>query len=267
MESRNPYPLIHEKKLLLILFLCFLFLLPACLPLASTPETPTETIAPTLTVTPTPTIVWFPPTATYTPYPTRGTTPTPDLRPGLGQVILEDNFSDADNWTLSSTTQGSIALGKQELSVVVSEPKTYLYSVRKSPELSDFYLEITASPNLCQGMDEYGLLLRFSSPGDFYRFSLTCNAQIRLDRIAGGQASSPQTWMVSGDVPPGAPSFCRLAVWMVGDELRFFVNDQFQFSVQDPLLTSGNIGVFARSGGNQIVSVTFSDLVVKEIHP
>ncbi|MGE5222735.1 MAG: hypothetical protein ACM3PY_09865 [Omnitrophica WOR_2 bacterium] len=226
-----------------------------------------ETVAPTLAFTPTPTILWFPPTATFTPFPTRGITPTPDLRPGLGKIILEDDFSSADNWTLSSTNQGSIALGKHELSVVVSEPKTYLYSVRKTPELSNFYLEITASPNLCQGMDEYGLLLRFSSPGDFYRFSLTCNAQIRLDRIAAGEASSPQTWMISGDVPPGAPSLCRLAVWAQGDELRFFVNDQFQFSVRDPMLKSGNIGVFARSSGNTIESVIFSDLVIKEIHP
>ncbi len=59
---------------------------------------------------------------------------------------------------------------------------------------------------------------------------------------------------------------CRLAVWARGGELRFFVNDQFQFSINDPLLKSGNIGVFARSSGNAIESVIFSDLVIKEIH-
>ncbi len=267
MEPGNLHPPRHRQKRFLVPLLCFLLLLPACFPVSSTEEMPTETVAPTLTVTPTPTIIWFPPTPTFTPFPTRSITPTPDLRPGLGKVILQDDFSSADEWILSSTSQGSVALGKNELSVVVSEPKTYLYSVRKSPELSDFYLEITASPNLCQGMDEYGLLLRFSSPGDFYRFSLTCNAQIRLDRLVGGEASSPQTWMVSGDAPPGAPSICRLAVWAAGSELRFFVNDQFQFSVKDPTITRGNIGVFARSAGNNIESVIFSDLIIKEIHP
>ena len=47
--------------------------------------------------------------------------------------------------------------------------------------------------------------------------------------------------------------------------MRFFINDEYQFSVRDPLLASGRLGVFARSAGDTAVTVNFSNLVVREI--
>jgi hypothetical protein len=47
--------------------------------------------------------------------------------------------------------------------------------------------------------------------------------------------------------------------------MRFFINDEFQFSINDRILATGLIGVFARSGGETAVTVSFSDLVVYQI--
>ena len=249
-----------------LLVILFQLTVSACAP-AVTPEITLEaTITPTLTATPTATIVWFPPTSTPTPFPTRVITPTQDHRPSLGEVLLTDDFSSPDSWLLGRTSSGSAALGKNELTIAISEPGAYVYSVRQTPVFSDFYVEITASPTLCRGQDEYGLLIRMSSPGDFYRFSLSCDGQVRLDRLVGGAASSPQPWTPSGSVPPGAPSSSRLGVWALGKEMRFFVNDEYQFTVNDPLLPSGNLGVFARSAGQLDVTVSFSDLIVYDIN-
>lgn len=46
------------------------------------------------------------------------------------------------------------------------------------------------------------------------------------------------------------------------NEMRFFINDVFQFSVMDPSITSGLIGVFARAFGEDHVTVNFSALKV-----
>ena len=73
--------------------------------------------------------------------------------------------------------------------------------------------------------------------------------------------------MMSGAIPPGAPSTSRMAVWARGSEMRFFANDEYLFTVHDPLLPSGSLGVFARSSGDLAVTVNFSDLVVKKIIP
>jgi hypothetical protein len=70
---------------------------------------------------------------------------------------------------------------------------------------------------------------------------------------------------LSGAVPPGAPSISRLAVWVKGKEMRFFVNEEYQFTVSDPMLPEGTIGVFARSAGDNAVTINYSELVIRSI--
>lgn len=189
------------------------------------------------------------------------------MRPSLGEIILEDNFSSSDPWTTSRTTEGSALIGANELTISIPDQKLYLTSLRQEPLLGDFYIEITAGPTFCQEQDEYGLLLRYTSPGDFYRIAASCDGKVRLDRLYRDQASSPQPWLLSGALPIGAPSRSRLAVWVRGRELRVFVNDEFQFMISDPQHTQGQIGVFARSTGGHLLTVGFSNLVIRQITP
>lgn len=234
--------------------------LSACLP--TTPPPPLPRSTPTDTLTPTSTVVWFPPTATNTPNPTIAYSPTPEFKPGIGAVILEDGFNSPNHWLTGDMGKGTIALGLNELSLALTQSKGYLFSFRDEPTFDDFYAEITASPSLCTGQDEYGMLIRYNSPVDFYRFSLSCDGQTRLDKLYSGIASSPQPWLKTSSVPSAAPSSSRISVWAVGSEMRFFINGGFQFSVNDRMLPRGMIGVFVRSGGDTAVTVHFSDLVV-----
>jgi hypothetical protein len=264
---RNSNLFSMNVKLKVLLGYCLLAVL--CVSCVATPtltETPTNTpVLPTPSITPT--IIWFPPTATPTPFPTPIVTPTADMRPKLGEILFQDDFSDSKAWLLSQTTEGSIALGKNELTIAIGENPAYLYSVRQEPIFTDFYLEIMAATSLCRDFDEYGVLFRVSPTGDYYRFSLSCNGQVRLDRVIGGQASSPQPWLLSGAVPPGAPGSARIGIAVVGAKMDFFVNGQYQFSIKDPALTSGAVGVFARSASKMAVTVNFSDLAVYKVVP
>ncbi|MEA3349726.1 MAG: hypothetical protein U9Q82_03810 [Chloroflexota bacterium] len=241
----------------------FAYFLTACLPMATPPHFPTET--PTPADTATPTVIWFPSTQTPTTVATVIHSPTPESRPGVGAILMSDGFYLPTEWTLQNTASTSISVGGNELTLALSQPKGYIYSIQEGALFSDFYAEITASTNLCSGLDEYGMLIRYNSPSNFYRFSLSCNGQIRLDRVYAGTPSSPQAWMPSTSVPSAAPSISRLGVWAAGDEMRFFVNDQYQFSVSDSLFPSGALGVFIRSGGETAVTVSFSDLVVRSV--
>ncbi len=250
-----------------LFYYCLLILLCSSCAVAPTIVVlPTDTpLAQTETVTPT--IVWFPPTATPTPFPTPIVTPTVDMRPKIGQILFEDDFTDAKAWTSSQSDAGSVALGKNELAIAIGETNAYLFSIHEAPIFTNFYLEITAQTSLCRDLDEYGVLFRVSPTIDYYRFSLSCNGQVRLDRVKDGQASSPQPWILSGSVPPGAPGTARIGIAALGSEMSFFVNGQFQFSIHDPVLTSGGVGVFARSANKMAVTVNFSDLVVYEVNP
>lgn len=254
-------------KTVLVAILFSAFATGACAPfLLPLPPLPTNTLLPP-TSTFTPTIVWFPPTATNTPLPTAtySITPTLDIHPSYGNLLFSDDFSDQLNWSLGLIAAGSIALGKRELSLAINQPKSYISSLRQGTILDDFYIEITASPSICRGDDEYGLLLRVSPALDFYRFGLTCDGEARLDRFLNGIASSPQPPTLFGTIPPGAPSSSRLGVWALGKEMLFYANGEYLFSANDTVLFNGGIGVFARASGEDVVTVNFSELEVYQV--
>jgi hypothetical protein len=239
----------------------------ACVPLfIPISPLPTNTPLPP-TSTSTATTVWFPSTATYTPLPTvtYSITPTLDTHPSYGNLLFTDDFSDQAQWNLGRSSAGNIALGKKEISLAINQPRGYLSTLRQNTVLDDFYLEITASPSICRGKDEYGLLLRVSPSLDFFRFGLTCNGEARLDRILDGHASSLQPLIMNGAIPPGAPSNSRLSVWAKGPRLLFYVNGEYLFSAQDTSLLVGGFGIFDRSSCEDIVTVNFSELVVYQV--
>jgi hypothetical protein len=210
-----------------------------------------------------PTIDWFPSTPTSTPLPTRSVEPTQDLRPELGPVLLQDDFSQPGAWKTGQTSLGTVAYGKNELSLAIPNVRATIISLRAQPVLGDFYLEITATPSLCRGSDAYGLLLRASSANDYYRWILTCDGQMRLERVKGQLPAVVQDW-----TPRAArPDATRLSVWASGTQMRFLVDDIVQFEVHDPIFLSGSLGVFARSNGDNSLTVSFSDLVVRQVQP
>jgi hypothetical protein len=237
-------------------------LLSACLPL--TPLPPTETPTPTQTTIPTPTIVWFPPSATPTQTAFATPTPIPDMKPGIGARIFSDNFSDELNWDTAVSDQASAIISRNRLSLAV-QPNIYIASLRRGSTLKDFYAELTARPSLCRGDDNYGLIVRAIGTY-FYRFVLSCNRMVYVERINSGVKLIIFEPALSGDAPAGAPGEVKIGLWASGHEMRLFLNDRFQFSVVDKSFPNGALGLFARSAGDTPMSVTFSDLTVYDVN-
>jgi hypothetical protein len=245
----------------IIVILLWGLLLVACLPLNST--SPTETPPPTDTPIPTTTIIWFPPSATATELAFPTYTATPEMSPGIGKETLNDDFSDDSIWDVATSNQGSAAISRNRLTLVV-QPGYYLASMRHKVTVSDFYAEITARPSLCRGEDNYGLIVR-GVGSSFYRFVLACNKQIRAERISGGIRLPIYDPVPSGDAP-AAPGEVRIGVWAVGGDMRLFLNGRYQFSVIEKTFPSGGLGVFVRSAGDTPATVTFSDLAVYDVN-
>jgi hypothetical protein len=244
-----------------LLILPFLIMvMTACAGQGGIETLPSDTPAPS--ATPTATIQWFPPTDTPRPLATPTALPTLDLHPGIGELILEDHFEMTSPWQTQRSAAGSVAFGKQELTLAVAQPQGTLFSFRSEPTVDNVYLEITASPSLCRGADMYGLLLRAAGPQDAYRFLIACNGMLRLERIKNSKVVILYDWTPSAQVPPGSPLVLRVGVWMLNNELRFFVNDVYQFGVHDTVWQRGSIGLFARSAGKNVLTVNFSNLVI-----
>jgi hypothetical protein len=72
-------------------------------------------------------------------------------------------------------------------------------------------------------------------------------------------------WLSSGDAPFGAPAHVKLGFWAVGNEMRAFLNDSYQFTIRDALFHSGTLGFFIYASGKTPVTVSFSDLSVYSV--
>ncbi len=224
-----------------------------------------ETPTPSPTSSPTATIIWFPATSTATQVPTREPEPTENLHPAVGDLLFRDDFSTEGLWSTKTEPGGHIGYGNRELTLAIQEPKMYIASLFSNHGVENASVEITSNVTLCKAEDTYGMLIRASNPMNGYRFLVNCQGQVRLELLKSGRASSLVDWMQSGQVLPGSPFQLRLRVWVVNDELRFFLNDVFQFSARDATYKSGSVGVFARQSADTPVTVTFTNLTVHEI--
>lgn len=225
-------------------------------------DTPTS-----LPATSTATIVWFPSTNTPTPYLTLERTATPDLSPWYGDVLLQDDFSSAEFWQTSIGPEGNSAVGNHALSLAVSTPKASLVSLRSEPYLSDFYLEMDVTPNLCTPEDLYGLTFWSVSEKIYYRYALNCSGMFRVDRVSLNGVVKLIDWTPSGQIPRGPQTTTRVAIWSGGGQLRFYANGVFQGYCIAPKVGSGGLGVFVQASGASPVSASFSNLVVYKIDP
>ncbi len=237
-----------------------------CLPAPPPKTPPTPAASPAPKETATPTVVWFPPTPTHTPRPTPAPR-TPTVPPGLphGALILSDAFlNSASLWLFNPAPGGRIVLEEGELTLTAQQPRAYGFATRGQPLLRDFAVQVNASLNLCQGMDEYGLILRYTPPNNFYRFALSCDGQVRLDRIYNGTATSPQPWSLTGQAPRGAPGSVTLGARAEGKEIAFYLNGVLQFTIKDPAPAAGELGVFIRSDTGAPLSISFRTLRVWE---
>lgn len=230
---------------------------------AETPP-PTTPPAPTTTLTP----VWFPVTPTSTLRPVEiPPTATPAPLEGLGPVILKDDFAPNGQWITYQNDSGSVQYGKNELTLAVNQPKASLVSLREQPPLENYYLEITATPSLCQGSDQFGVMFRVVSTRDFYRLVVTCGAQVRLEKVQNAAGTILQDWTFSPQLTPDSPNGMRLGILAAGSLLRIYINQVLQFEARDPAFTVGGLGVFARSQGQNVETINFSDLLVRFTTP
>ena len=256
----------HAKNAGLILLILIVNLLQGgCQVLLATAQ-PFPTDTPTPTLTPTVTIQWFPSTETPTPrVKTPVVVPTVDQRPAVGAVALRDDFSDPARWQTYQSESGSASVVNEVLSLAAPDLPTNLLSLRYGEVPEDFYLEITSSASLCRGKDSYGVAFRADGAGSQYRLIVTCDGYLRVERWRPAEVAVVQNWTPSGQVPRAGLQVLRLGVWMVGSEMRIFVDDVFQFLVRDPLISGKQVGVFLRSTGANAATVNFSNLVIYQI--
>jgi len=225
-----------------------------------------ETSTPVTTATDaTAAVTWFPVTSTATRLQHPTLAATLDPKPGVGGLLLSDDFSLASDWNTATADEASVAVTPAGLTIAAQPGVAPVASFRQGFLFGDAYAEVTARPSLCRDGDSYGLLFRAPNNLAYYRFALECDGTAAADRVSVGSPRVLQRPTPSADAPVGVPGMVRLGVWALGHEFRFFLNGKYQFSATDESYSTGGVGVFAAAGGTTPVTVTFSDLTVQDV--
>jgi hypothetical protein len=203
------------------------------------------------------------PTATWTSGPSL--TPTADLRPAIGPVILQDRMDDPSAWDLTTSATGGAAITDGRLTLSVRTARGLHEARRDEPIVGDFYAEVDAFTEVCTPGDELGLTARGRGAGEQYRFLIGCDGTARITRVLEEGSRALTLRLPSPTILPGAPTRHHLAIWLHGTDLTFFVSGEEVASVRDAALDRGTLGLIARAGPGGQVSASFDDLRVYEL--
>jgi hypothetical protein len=255
---------------------------PSVTPAASTLATPaflTETLPPTST-----------PLPTDTPYPTdtpeQDATSLPETsiplvaasptfsadnpKATLGEPDWVDEFAaGAIEWPLYNDEHVSMQYeqGKLTMTALVANRKNPWDSWMVHPStLTDFYVEVAATPGDCSGLDRYGLLARASSDtNQTYLFGLSCDGKYSLRYWNGQKISMLKEWTFHPAIHKGPGSENILGLLANGSQISIYANDTLLFKVEDETLTEGGIGLFVGAVMTDNFQVSFRRVALWEL--
>ena len=122
-------------------------------------------------------------------------------------------------------------------------------------------------PELCTNNDEFGLAFRISESFEHYRFTLNCQGEARVVGVVEGveRILVPNTTTTA--IYPGLFLTNRLAVWMQGDQFRFYINGEEVFADRDPALSVGSVGLIVRARQSGQTTAAFEQFSVRSLVP
>ncbi len=125
----------------------------------------------------------------------------------------------------------------------------------------DFTLEIEAAPLPGPGFNGYGLIYRAQDEARYYAFAVGSDGYYAILQVDGDEETPLVDWQQFPHVHRGVEAN-RLRVACAGPTCRFYVNDEYAMTVEDGTWLAGDVGLWGRSFGSEIVAVQFEGVRV-----
>ena len=227
----------------------------------STPEGELPSVTPTgtLPASATPTVS---PTSTRT---LTNTPPADDPRTTLGAPTYRTDFPDATNWYLYEDDTIKFDVVDHKFVMTAKNANGYDGWTRTAWKLTNYYLEMTATPDTCSGRDRYGLvvgipvpaynpnyLLRFTCDG-FYSFGF-------FDSSLDNKFHSLQDWTKSNFISAGTGQTNRMGFKAEGTDLKLYANGHFLTELTVPAFGEGVFGLVVGSVNTPNFTVRVSEV-------
>jgi hypothetical protein len=133
-------------------------------------------------------------------------------------------------------------------------------------EYSDFVLEVDATQVGGPDNNTYGVIFRYRLDAkEFYTFLISGDG-FYVFTVDGAEREEPEIlvdWTESPAINKGAQTN-RIKVTAVGENMKYYVNDQLLGEVQDARFGTGVVGFFTGSLDEGGVEVSFDNLVISQ---
>ncbi len=202
----------------------------------------TATFAPTNTSQPSPTATKVKPKPTNKPSPT---TSSSDPKLNLGSPTFRDTFKNSNNWSLAADKHSDMFIKDGDLVMKAFNPDQFDSWALTTPKTINFYIELTATPQGCGGLDRYGLMLRATRDASTgYLFGFSCDGRYSFRKWDGVKYTRDVDWTKNSAILKGANQTNRIGVKAEGDHFTLYANGVKLTDFHDTAYGSGYFGVF-----------------------
>ncbi len=210
---------------------------------SSTPLPPTATTAPTTKPTQQATATQAA-TATPTIQPT-ATQSSTDPKASLGNPTFTDTFESDQNWSLARDKHSDMYVrGGNLVMIALNADRWDSWALTWPKTTPNFYVEMTATPQECSGLDHYGMILRANADATHgYLFSFSCDGNYSFKIWDGKKTTKLVDWTSSSAILKGANQTNRLGVKAEGTTFTLYANGTLLTEVTDKTYDTGHFGV------------------------
>ena len=134
----------------------------------------------------------------------------------------------------------------------------------------DVYVEVSARPDSCLGLDSYGLAARIGGENydRGYTLEFSCDGRYRMRKFISGKAPVVMVdWTESSAIDQGSGAQNRLGFLLDGSRLVGFANGEILGEVKDGDFVFGNFGLFAVANVTPGLTVDFTDFSLWHFPP
>jgi hypothetical protein len=204
--------------------------------------TPTGSPLPSSTPTQTPTVTQTP---SFTP-------PPDDPRLTLGSPNYRTDFPDATNWYLYEDDNVRFDVVDHKFVMTAKNANSFDGWTLTAWKLTDYYLEMTATPDTCSGRDRYGLVVGSPGPGEnpSFLYKVSCDGYYAFgffNTDIDNKFHYLKDWTKSNYILTGPGQTNRVGFMAQGTHLSLYVNGHLLTDLNEPSFGEGRFGLFVGS--------------------
>ncbi|VVB72226.1 Uncharacterised protein [uncultured archaeon] len=183
---------------------------------------------------------------------------------GLGELLYSDDFSDMNSgWARKSSDPDMSSMGYENgrYHIIRKKPGLSWSYPPDCPIFKDFSVESETKQEEGPDNNQYGLVLRRDTSGNYYCFQVSGTGNYRFDINQKGQWREIVPYAWSSKINVGnAKNILR--VECKGDRFTFYANGAKIGEAQDSTIPAGRIGLAAGALDDQTVHISFDNLKI-----